>query len=246
MKRDKVCLLRLIVDSLPGFIRNSKILFKLAKYIFDLPSDLYEFRKDYKEGKIKDLESYYLKNSIKRLNKSSDDTDINTLHLNIISDYIKFSSPNSLIDIGCGTGYLLKKLKKINSCCNYLGIDLDAPLPDETKKGIYTSSINFINGEVNTVIKNFKDNSFDFVICTHFLEHIEKPELVIKQMRRISKEFLIIICPIEKPFKWGFNYHINFYPTENDFLKILRPHNQKQKFKTYKRLGDILYLEHIR
>ena len=169
MKRDKVCLLRLIVDALPAFIRNSKILFKLAKYIFDLPSDLYEFRKDYKEGNIKDLESYYLKNSIKRLNKSSDDTDINTFHLNIISNYIKFSRPNSLIDIGCGTGYMLKKLKKINSNCNYVGIDLNAPSPEESDKVISKSSINFINGDVNTLIKNFKNNSFDVVVCAHFV-----------------------------------------------------------------------------
>ena len=46
-----------------------------------------------------------------------------------------------------------------------------------------------------------------------FSEHIENPDFLIREMR-ISSETLILVCPLEKPYKWGFNYH-------NFFSKIL-------------------------
>ena len=59
MNRNIVCLLRLLVDSLPKKIRDSKLLFLIARVIFKMPKSLYNFRDDYKKGRIKKLEKYY-------------------------------------------------------------------------------------------------------------------------------------------------------------------------------------------
>ena len=53
MKRDFVCLLRILIDSIPKFIRNSKTLFKFSKLIFNLPESLFSFREKYDSGEIK-------------------------------------------------------------------------------------------------------------------------------------------------------------------------------------------------
>jgi len=45
----------------------------------------------------------------------------------------------------------------------------------------------------------YKDNSFDLVICTEVLEHLEEPTKAFKEMLRVSKKYLIISVPNE-PF----------------------------------------------
>lgn len=44
----------------------------------------------------------------------------------------------------------------------------------------------FVNGIVEKT--PFKDKAFDFSFCAHLLEHIENPELAIKEITRISKK----------------------------------------------------------
>ena len=52
MKRDIVCLIRIIIDSFPEFIRNSKLLLNFSRLIFRVPLELFYFRKKYDAGLI--------------------------------------------------------------------------------------------------------------------------------------------------------------------------------------------------
>lgn len=36
----------------------------------------------------------------------------------------------------------------------------------------------------------FQDRSFDIVICTEVLEHLEKPDAALKELIRIAKKFV--------------------------------------------------------
>jgi hypothetical protein len=66
----------------------------------------------------------------------------------------------------------------------------------------------------------FPDNSFDTVICSHLIEHIEKPFLLFKECVRVSKNQVVISCPHRygdtvtsqrslKTFLWLRKHHIN-------------------------------------
>ena len=46
----------------------------------------------------------------------------------------------------------------------------------------------------------YKDNSFDLVICTEVLEHLEEPAKALKEILRVSKKYLIISVPNEPLF----------------------------------------------
>jgi len=244
MKRDYVCILRIFIDSLPSFFRNSKFLFNIAKAIFSLPDNLFYFRDDYFNGKISDLKSYYEVESIKSLNKISPKTDINSNHLTRIYDEFSRSIPSNLIDIGCGEGFLLNKFRKNSNEINLTGIDFNT-----NYKIIKKAKIEFIKGEIFQELTKLPSKSYDFVLCTHVLEHLENPKLVLKEIRRICAGTLIIICPLEKKFKWGFNYHIQFFSDKENFINFLKESNSskntKQIFKTYQFLGDIMYLEYL-
>ena len=244
MKRDLICILRVFIDALPNFVRNSKFLFYIAKFIFRVPKELFTFREKYDRGEIKDLSIFYLPKSNKDLKRISKDTDVNSFHLREIEKLYKSQSPKSILDAGCGAGYILNKLNSIKPSKTSLGLDFKII-------NKFDSQVKFIEGDILKNLEVFLDNSFEFVICTHVIEHLSEPERLLQELRRVCSEMLIIICPIERKYKWGMNYHINFYPTKDKFIDFLQGNKSFFQsnylfYKTYFRLGDLMYIEKFR
>ena len=240
MRRDLICILRLSVDSLPSIVRNSKFFFNFAKSIFKLPDELFTFRAMYKRGKVNDLSIYYTDQD-KSLERTSPTTDINSFHLKIIEKIVLASAPSSLADVGFGTGYLLQLLYKKHSNCKYLGLDFNKP-----NNFVKSNSINFFSGDLLSNLKKIPNNSYDIVICAHVIEHVSKPVDLVKELRRITKSTMILICPLEKEYKWGLNYHVNFFPNSKYFISFVREYAPiDSKYKSYKILGDQMYVEKL-
>ena len=51
--------------------------------------------------------------------------------------------------------------------------------------------------------------------------------------------------PLEKEFKWGFNYHVNFYPTPEKFLELIGVELKQNNISSelFCELGDLMYVE---
>lgn len=246
LKRDFVCRLRLLVDSMPEQIRNSRALFEVAHRLFGVPPSLFYFRERYRAGLIADLNSLYTRHSALSLPQASRDTDINSFHLRLIKDYLRTLPPGSTVmDVGCGSGYLLSCLSRINSTHDYLGIDLC--VPDLARAD--GSKVQYIQGDLLTELEKTQDKSYDLVICAHVLEHLSDPSLVLARLRRIAKKHLIIICPVEKEYRWGLNYHIHFFSTPADLLSLFTEPpldtSDGTRFSICTRLGDVMAVEHF-
>ena len=53
------------------------------------------------------------------------------------------------------------------------------------------------------------------------LEHLSNPESLVQEIRRVAKKSLILICPLEKPYKWGMNYHVQFFKDSKNFVNFV-------------------------
>lgn len=88
-----------------------------------------------------------------------------------------------VLDIGCGAGFLTNKLSKNGFDVTGLDISVEsleiAKLYDETKK------VKYVNGDAYEL--PFADASFDIITSIDFLEHVEFPQDVIKEMSRVLK-----------------------------------------------------------
>jgi SAM-dependent methyltransferase len=74
----------------------------------------------------------------------------------------------------------------------------------------------------------YKDNSFDLVICTEVLEHLDDPQKALQEMVRVSKKYLLLSVPNEPIFmlsnflrgknwsRWGNDIeHINHWSSSS-------------------------------
>ena len=106
-----------------------------------------------------------------------------TPKINYISDYVDLSKM-SILDVGCGNGFFTYYFSKL---AYTVGIDYSR----------YMLSINpcdlLIQGSALQL--PFKTNSFDLVFCSNLLHHVKNPEIVVSEMKRVSKKFVILSEP---------------------------------------------------
>jgi len=115
----------------------------------------------------------------------------------IISNLIKkYKMRGRLLDAGCGTGDLLDFIIKNNKFESIEGADFskEACLCTQNKLGIKTFIVDLRN------ISKLKNKSYDVIICSEVLEHIEEDEKVIKNLATLLKRKgkLIITVPFLK------------------------------------------------
>lgn len=95
-----------------------------------------------------------------------------------------------LLDLGCGDGYLLKRLGKFNA----FGLDISLKRLKRVNKD------NLVQGDATKL--PFKNNSFDVVVCSEVLEHVPDPKLLIKEIKRVIKKSGNIIISVPNEFNW--------------------------------------------
>ena len=99
-----------------------------------------------------------------------------------------------VLDVGCGTCYLLKNLK----CIKKYGIDIVEPpfLKEVLKKGVV-----FIKKSISRIPEEIKNIKFDVIIFSHILEHLSDPYNILKKYLRLLKNHgkIIILLPINEP-----------------------------------------------
>lgn len=109
-----------------------------------------------------------------------------------ILEEIKHLGINSLLDVGCGTGYITKKLKDYASVC--IGCDID------------TNRIMLAKNNTGLVIADalrlpFKESYFDAVMAIELLEHVSNIKVLLEELKRVSNGYILITVPNEPIFR---------------------------------------------
>lgn len=98
-------------------------------------------------------------------------------------DYLKDKNYKNLLDIGCGTGYLIDRLSSINNS-KHTGIDISNNMIEICRsKDIKNSS--FL--EMKSTDLKFSDNSFDYITCIHSFHHYDNQLKALEESYRVLK-----------------------------------------------------------
>ena len=93
----------------------------------------------------------------------------------------------SVVDLGCGDGRLLFALHKkglLNEGDEIVGVDIST-----TRIRRLESNLPFVRGIVSDAsnVKELPNSSFDFVICSQLIEHVEDDEALVLEIKRLLK-----------------------------------------------------------
>lgn len=123
---------------------------------------------------------------------------INNFYSTLLS-LIKPLNPKTVLDAGCGEGFTLNKLMLNKIGQNIEGVEYSKEAIDLGNKLFPKAKIK--QGSIYEL--PYKDRSFDLVVCTEVLEHLENPAKALKEIVRVSKKNLIISVPNEPFFMLG-------------------------------------------
>jgi ubiquinone/menaquinone biosynthesis C-methylase UbiE len=114
---------------------------------------------------------------------------------NLLLNQVKQLHPTSILDVGAGEGFTLEMFRK-----NKIGRKLEGiEYMDDALKLAKKMHPQVIIKKGDIYKLPYKANSFDIVICTEVLEHLEAPEKALKELKRVAKKYLILSVPNE-PF----------------------------------------------
>jgi ubiquinone/menaquinone biosynthesis C-methylase UbiE len=232
MNRILINKIRFILEEfIPPIIRDSLIFKYIVKYFYR--SD--KLHENLKENILNYTKKNYLEyySAMPEINGKTDNSE------DCIKDIIKKILPNNIIDVGCGRGYLLERLRKENHKYKLFGTEIYLSRTLEEKKKKY--NFNTIKIDILSIDKMKK--MYDTVICTHVLEHILDIRAAYKKLKKICKQRLIIIVPKERPYKYTFNGHLHFFPYEWSLINTLRPDTKNFQIRNIKR--DFIFIEDI-
>lgn len=92
----------------------------------------------------------------------------------------------SVLDLGCGSGDLLKLLKdKKNVRGRGVEINEDKVIQCIEK------GLSIFQGDLDEGLKDYQDKSFDFVVLNQTLQCVTKPDFVINEMLRVGEQGII-------------------------------------------------------
>ena len=166
------------------------------------------------------------------------------LEFKIIADLLEENT--RILDVGCDDGTLMEFLKK-NKNIDIRGIEI-------SKKKVQvciSKGLTVLEGNAEFDLKQFPENSFDYVILGQTLQAFVNPEIVIKELLRVGKKAIVTIpnfghwrvrlnlltkgtMPVTKtlPNEWYNTPNIHMC-TIKDFVKFSKTIN----FKIYKSLA---------
>lgn len=221
--------IQFVLDELvPPLVRDSKWFIWIPfKLMFGEKADVFLGFKDKAPFmSVEEFETVYRETSSAHIER---ETDINQECLGKIDSSIV---GNRILDVACGRGFLCSKLSQDHEV-----VGVDIVVSNEVVRSY--PAVMFKEASIENL--PFADKHFDTVISAHTLEHVLCPESAVRELRRVTARRLIVIVPKQRPYKYTFDLHINFFPHRYDLLGLMSP--RKAAFQCIDCGGDWFYIE---
>lgn len=121
--------------------------------------------------------------------------------ITLANNVIPLSKEDVILDMGCGSGNILLSLSK--RVKKAYGADISQKALDFIKKRAINEKIKNIElVKISPNKRALKDNYFDKVIMSEVIEHLENPDLIIKECYRVLKPngILFVTTPNYRSF----------------------------------------------
>jgi len=113
--------------------------------------------------------------------------------MEVLIRLVSYKRPLTILDVGCGEGLIVRQLEPLWDQAMIHGLDIDFDLLDAARQ--IAPSASYLSGSIYQL--PLAERSYDLVICTEVLEHLEKPETALAEMARVSRGYCLLRVPHE-------------------------------------------------
>ncbi|WP_312754575.1 class I SAM-dependent methyltransferase [Rummeliibacillus suwonensis] len=126
--------------------------------------------------------------------------------LNLLPIYVHSSF--NVLEIGSGTGKIIKKILNMEKEINLFATDLSIDMLQKIKKNTKNSKINLVVNDAHSL--PFRNNTFDLIILQQVIHHLRHPERAMMEIGRVLKKGgKILLLAV------GSGYQKNIFPFSN-------------------------------
>lgn len=142
------------------------------------------------------------------------------------------NSTTRVVDLGCGDGRLLFALHKnrlLKQVTEVVGVDIS-----ETRVKRLKKMLPFVRGIISNAlnVEELSSSSFDFIICSQLIEHLDDKLLLLEIKRLLSKRGVAYISTVTKKWYGMYFYfrdgafrldptHVREYTSSNEFINLV-------------------------
>ena len=151
---------------------------------------------------------------------------------------ISFDKPFTFLDVGCGNGWVVRKIAKEKNCKKSIGIDKSKKMIQEAIKKIGMKNEEFIHTDIESLKYRGK---FDFIFSMESLYYADSIEIALEKIFKILKPGGQFFCGTD------------FYTDNKDtarwasIMKIqMHLHSKKEWKKFFQNTGFMVKTKHIK
>jgi len=151
---------------------------------------------------------------------------------------ISFDKPFTFLDVGCGNGWVVRKISKEKNCKKSIGIDKSKKMIQEAIKKIGMKNEEFIHTDIESLKYRGK---FDFIFSMESLYYADSIEIALEKIFKILKPGGQFFCGTD------------FYTDNKDtarwasIMKIqMHLHSKKEWKKFFQNTGFMVKTKHIK
>ncbi|MBX3063758.1 MAG: class I SAM-dependent methyltransferase [Anaerolineae bacterium] len=120
-----------------------------------------------------------------------------------IFEWIDVSADRTILDCACGRGFYLKMIRSVSQC-KLVGLELDEEIIEKARRNI-AGLPDISLTRANIYEQPFDDNSFDGVLLSEILEHIDDDVRGLREVKRVLKPGGVVAITVPNanyPFWW--------------------------------------------
>lgn len=98
------------------------------------------------------------------------------------------ASGSRVVDLGCGDGRLLARLRDDHRC-EVQGVDLD---PEHVLAAM-ERGVPVVRANLDAGLAEFPNQLFDFAVLSQTLQQVQRPQFVLEEMLRVARRGLVVV-----------------------------------------------------
>jgi|SRR3989344_1593069 len=132
-----------------------------------------------------------------------------------------------LLDVGCGTGKAIKRIREIRPDIAMVAMDM------EDTGAFLPEGVEFHRAMIDDMKGKLLENSFDAVICQHVIEHLLYPTVLMEEAKKVLKPGGKFFLETPNWTRIFIPFHPNFFWADYTHVRPYAPQTVRRLFSDY-------------